>query len=90
MSEYLIIIGLIVIAILVIYELVRFKMVPQFNIINLVYHLAASSAVLVGGYTSAPTIVRVILILLGLIGLGFGFHLQERPKKTSKKSEVEP
>ena len=87
MIEYIPIIGLIVIAILVIHELVRFKLVSQFNIINLVYHLAASSAVLVGGYTSAPTIVRVILILLGLIGLGFGFHLQERPKKT--KPEVE-
>lgn len=91
MSEYLIISGLIVMAILAILELVRNKAIPQFNIINLFYHIAASSSIILGGYvTSAPDTVRMILILLGLTGLCFGFHLEERPKKTSKKPEVEP
>ena len=91
MSEYLIIMCLIVAVILVIIELVRNKVIPQFNIINMVYHAAVSLFILLGVYvTDAPDIVGLIIILLGLFGLGFGFHTQERPKKTSKKPEVEP
>ena len=87
MSEYLIIIGLITIAILVIHELVRSKIALQFNIINLVYHIIAAFFVFLGGYvTAVPDVVRVILIVLGLIGLGFGFRLQKRQK--SERQEV--
>ena len=89
MNDYILPLGLIILAILLIDELVRFKVIPQFNLINLVYHAIAASSLILGiDVTAAPDIVRVILILLGLAGMGVGFRTEKRPKKPSKP-EVE-
>ena len=48
MVDYLIIIGLITIAIVVIIELVNYKIVPHFNIINMVFHLCVASSIMMG------------------------------------------